>query len=43
MFAMFYAMILSDIRKSKIANVIMVVFLILVVANQYLPLFGITI
>lgn len=43
MFAMFYAMILSDIRKSKIANVIMVVFLMLVVANQYLPLFGITI
>ena len=43
MFAMFYAMALSDIRKSKIANAIMVVFLILVIANQYLPLFGITI
>lgn len=43
MFAMFYAMTLSDIRKSKIANVTMVVFLILVIANQYLPLFGITI
>ncbi len=43
MFAMFYAIALSDIRKSKIANVIMVVFLILVIANQYLPLFGITI
>ena len=43
MLAMFYAMALSDIRKSKIANAIMVVFLILVIANQYLPLFGITI
>lgn len=43
MFSMFYAIALSDIRKSKIANIIMIVFLTFVIANQYLPLFGITI
>ena len=42
-FAMFYAIALSDVRKSKIANVIMIVFLTFVIVNQYLPLFGITI
>lgn len=42
-FAMFYAIALSDVRKSKIANVIMIVFLTFVILNQYLPLFGITI
>lgn len=43
MFAIFYAIVLSDIRKPKIANIIMIVFLTFVIANQYLPLFGITI
>ena len=43
MFAMFYAITLSDIRKSKIANAIMIVFLTFVIVNQYLPLFGVTI
>lgn len=39
MLAMFYAITLSDIRKSKIANIIMIAFLIFVLATQYLPLF----
>ena len=43
MFAMFYAITLSDIRKSRIANAIMIVFLTFVIVNQYLPLFGVTI
>ena len=43
MFALFYAIILSDIKKSRIANVIMIIFSTLVLINQYLPLFGITI
>lgn len=43
MFAMFYAITLSDIRKSKLANIIMIVFLIFVLTNQYLPLFGINV
>lgn len=40
MFAMFYAITLSDIRKSRIANIIMIAFLIFVLATQYLPLFS---
>ena len=39
MFAMFYAIALSDIRRSRIANIIMIAFLIFVMANQYIPLF----
>lgn len=39
MFAMFYAIALSDIRRSRIANIIMIAFLIFVLANQYIPLF----
>ena len=33
MFAMFYAITLSDIRKSKIANAIMIVFLTFVIVT----------
>ena len=40
MFAIFYAIVLSDIRKPKIANIIMIAFLIFVLATQYLPLFS---
>ena len=39
MFAMFYAIAMSDIRRSRIANIIMIAFLIFVLANQYIPLF----
>ncbi len=43
MFAFFYAIALSDIKKITIANVITILMFILVLVNQYLPLFGITI
>lgn len=43
MFAFFYAIALSDIKKITIANVIIILMFILVLVNQYLPLFGITI
>ncbi len=39
MFALFYAIMLSDVKKTRIANVIMVIFLSFVLINQYLPLF----
>lgn len=43
MFAFFYAMLLSDIKKSRVANIVMISVIIFIVANQYLPLFGINI
>lgn len=43
MFAFFYAIALSDIRKSRIANVVMIVMTVIILVNQYLPLFGIKI
>lgn len=43
MFAFFYAITLSDIKKSNIANIIMIVVCIFIIAKQYLPLFGIEI
>ncbi len=43
MFAFFYAILLSDIKKTKLANLIIIVMTILIFANQYLPLFGINI
>lgn len=43
MFAFFFAMTLSDVRKPKIANVLIITILIIILANQYLPLFGIII
>lgn len=42
MFAFFYAIVLSDLKKTKIANVVTIVVTLLILANQYLPLFGIT-
>ena len=42
MFAFFYAIVLSDIKKTKIANLITIIVTLLIFANQYLPLFGIT-
>lgn len=41
MFAFFYAILLSDIKKSWIANLVMVFVIILIIANQYIPLFSI--
>ena len=43
MFAFFYAIMLSDLKKTKIANIVTIVVTLLILANQYLPLFGITI
>ena len=43
MYAFFYAIALSDIRKSMIANMLTILMLVLVLLNQYLPLFGVTI
>lgn len=43
MFAFFFAMTLSDIKKSRIANLVMILMLVIILANQYLPLFGINI
>lgn len=43
MYAFFYAIALSDMKKSMIANVLTIIMLIIIVANQYLPLFGIVI
>ena len=42
MFAFFYAMALSDIKKTKIANVITIIVTLIILANQYLPLLGIS-
>ena len=41
MFAFFYAITLSDIKKSKLASITMALVLTYILANQYLPLFGI--
>ena len=41
MFAFFYAIVLSDIKKTKIASIITVIVTIMILANQYLPLFGV--
>ncbi|MBR5146886.1 MAG: hypothetical protein IKW54_04600 [Bacteroidales bacterium] len=43
MFAFFYAIALSDIKKTKIANIVTIIVTLIIIANQYLPLFGITI
>ena len=43
MFAFFYAMTLSDVKKTKMANLITIIVTLIILANQYLPLFGITI
>ena len=43
MYAFFYAIALSDMKKSKIADIVMIVMTVIILANQYLPLFGITI
>lgn len=43
MYAFFYAIALSDIKKSMIANMLTILMLVIVLINQYLPLFGITI
>ncbi len=42
MFAFFYAIVLSDLKKTKIANIVTIVVSLLILANQYLPLFGIS-
>lgn len=42
-FAFFYSVAVSDIKKSKIADIIITVLLIAIIVNQYLPLFGINI
>ena len=42
MFAFFYAIALSDIKKTKIANAITIIVTLIILANQYLPLFGIS-
>ena len=42
MFAFFYAIVLSDLKKTKIANFITIIITLLIFANQYLPLFGIS-
>ncbi|MBQ8760594.1 MAG: hypothetical protein IJZ06_04135 [Bacteroidales bacterium] len=43
MYAFFYSIALSDVRKTRLANIIMVLMLLYVLANRYLPLFGIMI
>lgn len=43
MFAFFYAIALSDIKKTKIANLVTIIMTLIILANQYLPLFGIMI
>lgn len=43
MFAMFFAITLSDVKKSRIANVIMIAMSLIIIVNQYLPLFDISI
>ncbi len=43
MFAFFYSVALSDVRKIRLANIIMVLMTFYVMANRYLPLFGVTI
>lgn len=40
-FIFFYAIASSDIKKSKIADIIITLLLIAIIVNQYLPLFGI--
>lgn len=42
MFAFFYAILLSDIKKTKMANLIMIAMTLIITINQYLPLFGIS-
>ena len=43
MFAFFYAITLSDIKKTRLANLVTIIVTLLILVNQYLPLFGITI
>lgn len=43
MYAFFYAIALSDVRKQRLANIVIVFMLLYVLANRYFPLFGITI
>lgn len=43
MYAFFYSIALSDVKKMRLANIIMVLMLLCVLTNKYLPLFGIII
>lgn len=43
MFALFFAVALSDVKKTRLANIVMIVMSLIILANQYLPLFGIEI
>ena len=43
MFSFFYAIALSEIKKSRIANIVMFLMLLMIIANQYLPLLSLTI
>lgn len=40
MFAFFYAIFLSNVRKSMIANIVTILMFLIILVNQYLPLFG---
>ena len=42
MFAFFYAILLSDIKKTRLANIITIIMTLIIIANQYLPLLDIT-
>ena len=42
MFAFFYAILLSDIKKTRLANIITIIMTLIIIVNQYLPLFDIT-
>lgn len=39
--AIFVSMVLCYVKKTKIVDIVIIVFMIAIVANQYLPLFGI--
>lgn len=41
MFAFFYAITLSDVRKQRLANIVIVFMLLYVLLNRYLPLYDI--
>ena len=43
MFAFFLSMMLSDIKKTRLANIITIIMTLIIIVNQYLPLFGIEI
>lgn len=39
MFAFFYAISLSNVKKTRLANIIIIVMFLMIIVNQYLPLF----